>query len=72
MPMPNPLLSRPLTAADTSTLRAFERRLRSEKKSDKTVESYLEAARLLAGCWPAGWAVGSPWRRSLRPTSRTS
>ena len=28
MPMPNPLLSRPLTAADTSTLRAFERRFR--------------------------------------------
>ena len=36
--------------ADASTLRAFERRLRSTaKKSDKTVQSYLEAARLLAG-----------------------
>ncbi len=51
--MPNPLLSRALSAADASTLRAFERRLRSEKKSDKTVQSYLEAARLFAG-WLAG------------------
>jgi hypothetical protein len=32
MPAPNPLLSRPLAAADASTLRAFERRLRSAKK----------------------------------------
>ena len=53
MPAPNPLLSSPLAAADASTLRAFERRLRSAKKSDKTVQSYLEAARLLAG-WLGG------------------
>lgn len=34
MPAPNPLLSRP-----RPTLRAFEGWLRSEKKSDKTVQS---------------------------------
>ena len=41
MPAPNPLLSRPLDPADAATLRSFERRLRSEKKSDKTVQSYI-------------------------------
>jgi hypothetical protein len=63
MPAPNPLLSRPIAAADASTLRAFERRLRSEKKSDTTVQSYLEAARLLAG-WVSG---GVALRRSGLP-----
>ena len=47
----------PLASADASTLRAFERRLRSAKKSEKTVQSYLEAAPLLAG-WLGG-SVGS-------------
>ena len=37
MPASNPLLSRPLSAADASTPRTFERRLRSEKKSPETV-----------------------------------
>jgi integrase/recombinase XerC len=62
MPAPNPLLSRPLAAADASTLRAFERRLRSAKKSDKTVQSYLEAARLLAG-----WLGGRVALEEVRP-----
>jgi hypothetical protein len=68
MPAPNPLLSKPLAAADASTLRAFERRLRSAKKSDKTVQSYLEAP----GCWRVGWVAASPWKRSGLPTSRTT
>ena len=62
MPASNPLLSRPLAAADASTLRAFERRLRSAKKSDKTVQSYLEAARLLAG-----WLGGRVALEEVRP-----
>jgi integrase/recombinase XerC len=62
MPAPNPLLSKPLAAADASTLRAFERRLRSAKKSDKTVQSYLEAARLLAG-----WLGGRVALEEVRP-----
>jgi site-specific recombinase XerD len=53
VPAPNPLLSMPLSEADEATLRAFERRLRSQRKSPRTVQSYLEAARLLAG-WLAG------------------
>jgi hypothetical protein len=62
MPAPNPLLFRPLAAADASTRRAFERRLRSAKKSDKTVQSYLEAARLLAG-----WLGGGVTLEEVRP-----
>lgn len=68
MPTPDPLLSRPLAAADGSTLRAFERRLRSAKKSDKTVQSYLEAARLLAGSLGGRVALEG----LSRPTSRSS
>jgi site-specific recombinase XerD len=49
VPAPNPLLSRPLSDADEGTLRAFARRLRSLGKSPRTIQSYLEAARLLAG-----------------------
>jgi site-specific recombinase XerD len=56
VPAPNPLLSMPLSEADEATLRAFERRLRSQKKSPRTVQSYLEAAKLLAG-WLAGRAT---------------
>lgn len=53
---PNSLLSLRLSEADSDTLRAFERRLRSQKKSRRTVQSYLEAARLLAG-WLDGRAT---------------
>lgn len=49
MPAPNPLLALPLSAADEAVLRSFDRSLRARKASDRTVQSYLEAARLLAG-----------------------
>jgi site-specific recombinase XerD len=49
MPAPNPLLSRPLSDANEATLRAFTRSLRAAGKSDRTVQSYDEAARLLVG-----------------------
>jgi site-specific recombinase XerD len=49
VPAPNPLLSRPLSEDDDAILRAFARRLRSEGKSERTIQSYVEAARLLAG-----------------------
>lgn len=53
MPAANPLLSVPLSEPDAATLRAFERRLRSQKKSPRTIQSYLEASRMLTG-WLAG------------------
>lgn len=53
MPAANPLLSVPLSEPDVATLRAFERRLRSQKKSPRTIQSYLEASRMLTG-WLAG------------------
>ncbi len=49
IPPPNPLLSRPLSEADEAVLRAFARRLASVGKSERTIQSYVEAARLLAG-----------------------
>jgi site-specific recombinase XerD len=49
VPAPNPLLSRPLSEPDEAILRAFARRLHSMHKSPRTIQSYLEAARLLAG-----------------------
>jgi site-specific recombinase XerD len=49
VPPPNPLLSRPLLEADEAILRAFARRLASVGKSQRTIQSYIEAARLLAG-----------------------
>lgn len=36
MPAPNPLLSRPLSPADASTLRTFERGLRSESPPSRS------------------------------------
>ena len=49
MPAPNPLLSVPVSTANEAVLRSFERSLRARKASPRTVQGYLEAARLLAG-----------------------
>lgn len=49
MPPANPLLSKPLSEANDAIVRAFTRSLRAEGRSVRTVQSYEEAARLLAG-----------------------
>src|SRR5919204_2699780 len=54
-------------------VRSFERHLRAENKSDRTVETYLEAVRLLEAflAGPAsGWPkpTGHTLRRFRRPT----
>lgn len=48
MPEQNPLLAQPLSEANEALLRAYARHLRAENKSPRTIQSYTEAARLLA------------------------
>jgi integrase/recombinase XerC len=54
VPPPNPLLAKPLTEPDEATLRSFDRQMEQERKSPRTRQSYLEAARLLAGWLDGG------------------